>query len=118
MNFNLKNIFKFNHIKGKIEFKPNKFQDLLIVPSIDNIRQIGKVVRYYILWNFYGIGAKKFFGSTYFIQTNKDDNSIYKATKQYENDLFTSDIILGSFIYIGITFIVKKVIQTIILSHF
>lgn len=63
------------------------------------------------------LSPEKIFGSTYLIQTDKNVNSISKATKQYENDLFISDIILGSFIYISIIFTIKKVIQTIILCN-
>ena len=121
MNFNLKNILKFNHIKGKIEFTPNKLQDLLIVPTIDNIRQIGKVLRYWILWNIYGVGAKKIFGSTYFALSNKNlfglnDKTIYKARDEFENEMITTDIISGTFVYITVIFIIKKIIFTIVVG--
>jgi hypothetical protein len=37
MNFNLKNILKFNHIKGEIVFTQNKLQDLLIAPTLADV---------------------------------------------------------------------------------
>lgn len=121
MNFNLKNILKFNHIKGVIEFTPNKLPDLLIAPTIDNIRQIGKVSRYWVLWNIYGVGAKKFFGTTYFTPTNKNllglnDKTIYKATDEFENEMITTDIISGTFVYITVIFIIKKIIFTVVVG--
>lgn len=131
MNSNIKKILKFNHIKAKIEFRPNKIEDWFIMPNVDNVRQIGKVIRYWILKNICKTDAKKIFGSTYLILTKNSANSsnssnslnslgglkIYKINKKLENEIILWDIFFGIYIYVGIAFVAMSIVRTIISNN-
>lgn len=61
MNTNIRKILAFNHKKGVIEFKSNTANDYLILHNPENLRHIGKVLRYYAMKHFFWCQSSQIF---------------------------------------------------------
>ena len=113
----LKDILIFDHDTGIINFKYKKLSDLAVSPNYDNLRHLGKITRYWILYNN-DVGCQRYWGKNYFgIKDSKGSNKVFGMTKAENQQMgkfdFTVGLLITSVIgVIGLT-IVSKMFKSI-----
>ena len=99
MNNSLKKNLTFNHGTGKINFKYTKVEDLIILPTFENLRIIGKMNRYFIFHMIGNTRCKKIFGKNFLHVKDGINSKLFVCNDHGDNAMLMIDLYLGLFEY-------------------
>lgn len=105
----LKETLTFDHSTGKIDFRWKTYEDLIILPTFENLRILGKISRYFILYMCCDVDCRKTWGKNYFFVKDDDKNiKILAASNDLDKELLLMDGCIGAVEYtLAVTLIVK-----------
>lgn len=95
----LKELLIFDHDTGIVSLKYNRVSDLFVSPNYDNLRHIGKVIRYYALHHEHDIKCRRIFGKNYLKIKESGRRKTYCLTKKENQKVDNIDFTVGIIVY-------------------